>query len=265
MAETLSVPALREFKQRGEKIACLTCYDASFARVLEAAGVDVLLVGDSLGMMIQGHTTTVPVSLEDMVYHTRCVSRVATHSLVIADLPFGTYTDPKRALRSAARLVQEGGAQMVKLEGGRERVEVVQALVKEGIPVCGHLGLLPQSIHRLGRYRVQGREPQAAQRLLEDACLLEQAGAELLVLECVPATLAEALTAEVAIPTIGIGAGLGCDGQVLVLYDLLGLTRKLPRFAQDFLAGKSSIQQAVADYVAAVKEKRFPTEQHVYR
>ncbi|GAB6067571.1 3-methyl-2-oxobutanoate hydroxymethyltransferase [Methylothermus subterraneus] len=265
MVEVVSVPGLREFKQRGEKIACLTCYDASFARVLEEAGVDALLVGDSLGVVIQGQATTVPVRLPEMVYHTRCVRRAAVRALVIADLPFATYSEPKRALRSAARLVQAGGAQMVKLEGGRERVEVIQALVREGIPVCGHLGLLPQSIHRLGRYRVQGREPKDAQRLLEDACLLEQAGVELLVLECVPVELAAAITAEVGIPTLGIGAGPNCDGQVLVLYDLLGLTAKPPRFAQDFLSGKGSVRQAVADYVAAVKEGRFPSEQHAYR
>jgi 3-methyl-2-oxobutanoate hydroxymethyltransferase len=265
MNERLSVPKLRELKRQGEKIACLTCYDASFARVLEAAGVEVLLVGDSLGVVVQGHATTLPVSLEAMVYHTRCVSRVVTRALVVADLPFATYPDPKRALRAAARLVQAGGAQMVKLEGGREREEVVRALVAEGIPVCGHLGLLPQSIHRLGGYKVQGRDPQAAQKLIEDACLLEQAGAQALVLECIPADLAAAISAEVAIPTIGIGAGPGCDGQILVLYDLLGLTAQPPRFAKDFLAGKISIQQAVADYVAAVKQGRFPAEQQVYR
>ncbi len=265
MNERLSVPKLCELKRRGEKIACLTCYDASFTRVLEAAGVDILLVGDSLGIVIQGYDTTLPVSLEAMVYHTRCVSRVATRALVVADLPFATYPDPKRALRAAARLAQAGGAQMVKLEGGREREEVIRALVGEGIPVCGHLGLLPQSIHRLGGYKVQGRDPQAAQRLMEDACLLEQAGVQALVLECIPADLAAAITAEVAVPTIGIGAGPGCDGQVLVLYDLLGLTAKPPRFAQDFLAGKGSIQQAVADYVAAVKQGRFPSEAQVYR
>jgi 3-methyl-2-oxobutanoate hydroxymethyltransferase len=265
MNERLSVPKLRELKRQGEKIACLTCYDASFARVLEAAGVEVLLVGDSLGVVVQGHATTLPVSLEAMVYHTRCVSRVVTRALVVADLPFATYPDPKRALRAAARLVQAGGAQMVKLEGGREREAVVRALVAEGIPVCGHLGLLPQSIHRLGGYKVQGRDPQAAQKLIEDACLLEQAGAQALVLECIPADLAAAISAEVAIPTIGIGAGPGCDGQILVLYDLLGLTAQPPRFAKDFLAGKISIQQAVADYVAAVKQGRFPTEQQVYR
>jgi 3-methyl-2-oxobutanoate hydroxymethyltransferase len=265
MNERLSVPKLRELKRQGEKIACLTCYDASFARVLEAAGVEVLLVGDSLGVVVQGHATTLPVSLEAMVYHTRCVSRVVTRALVVADLPFATYPDPKRALRAAARLVQAGGAQMVKLEGGREREEVVRALVAEGIPVCGHLGLLPQSIHRLGGYKVQGRDPQAAQKLIEDACLLEQAGAQALVLECIPADLAAAISAEVAIPTIGIGAGPECDGQILVLYDLLGLTAQPPRFAKDFLAGKISIQQAVADYVAAVKQGRFPTEQQVYR
>ncbi|MCX8048394.1 MAG: 3-methyl-2-oxobutanoate hydroxymethyltransferase [Methylohalobius sp.] len=264
MGERLAVPDLRQFKRRGEKIACLTCYDASFARVLEAAGVEILLVGDSLGVVIQGHATTVPVRLADMVYHTRWVSRATEKALVIADLPFATYTDRRRALISAARLVQAGGAQMIKLEGGRGRVEVVQALVAEGIPVCGHLGLLPQSIYRLGRYRVQGRQPQEAQKLLEDACLLEQAGVELLVLECVPADLAAAITAEVAVPTIGIGAGPACDGQVLVLYDLLGLTPKPARFVQDFLIGKNSIQAAVAEYVAAVKEGRFPTEQHAY-
>ncbi|WP_022948020.1 3-methyl-2-oxobutanoate hydroxymethyltransferase [Methylohalobius crimeensis] len=266
MTDVLSVPELRAFKERGEKIASLTAYDATFARVLEAAGVEVLLVGDSLGVVVQGHLTTVPVGLEDMVYHTRCVSRVVRRPLVVADLPFASYAEPMQALRSAARLLQEGGAQMVKLEGGRQRMEVMRLLVREGIPVCGHLGLLPQSIHRLGRYRVQGREAQSAQHLIEDACLLEEAGAELLVLECVPATLAETVTAEVTIPTIGIGAGSGCDGQVLVLHDMLGMTPdKPPRFVQDFLPGAGSIEAAVTAYVTAVKAGRFPGPQHVYR
>lgn len=265
MTAPITVPELRARKARGDKIACLTVYDATFARVLERAGVDVALVGDSLGVVVQGRPATVAVTLEQMAYHVGCVCRGLERPLVLADLPFASYVHPHQAVVSAAELVR-AGAQMVKLEGGRQRLEVVKALVAEGIPVCGHLGLLPQSIHRLGRYRVQGNDPQTAQRLLEDACLLEEAGVDLLVLECIPATLAEAVTAEVAVPTIGIGAGPHCDGQVLVFHDLLGLwfEGRPPRFVQDFLAAGGSIEAAVRAYVEAVRQGRFPTAEQSY-
>ncbi len=265
MSEPVTVPGLRESKQRGEKIACLTAYDATFARVLDQAGVEIALVGDSLGVVVQGQATTVAVTLEQMVYHVGCVRRGLRRPLLLADLPFATYATPQQAVAAAAELVR-AGAQMVKLEGGQPRLETVRALVAEGMPVCGHLGLLPQSIHRLGRYRVQGTEPALAQRLLEEACLLEEAGIDLLVLECIPATLAEAITAEVTVPTIGIGAGPHCDGQVLVLYDLLGLWpgERPPRFVQNFLAGNDGIEAAVRAYVEAVKSGRFPSEDQSY-
>lgn len=265
MTESLTVADLRQLKQKGEKIACLTVYDASFAAVLEEAGVDVMLVGDSLGMVIQGRRSTLPVTLEAMIYHSACVNRSRNRPLLVADLPFMTYWEPAAAIGSASRLVQEGGVQMVKLEGGRQRLEVVRCLVREGIPVCGHLGLLPQSINRLGSYKVQAQDPQAAQHLLEDACLLEEAGADLLVLECIPATLAEAVSAEISIPTIGIGAGSQCDGQVLVLYDLLGLTPgPRPSFVKDFLSETGSIAAAVSSFVTAVKSGTYPAQEHCY-
>ena len=273
-AEAITTTALRARKQRREPIACLTCYDAAFAHLLERAGVEVLLVGDSLGMVVQGQSTTVPVTLDQMVYHSRCVTRVAQQSLVIADLPFMSYATPERALESTARLMGEGGAAMVKLEGGAALAETVARLTAFGAPVCAHLGLLPQSIHQLGGYRVQGREAEMAARIEADALALQAAGASLLVLECVPSALATALAQRLQIPVIGIGAGKGCDGQVLVLHDILGLTPgKAPRFSKNFLAdlgaGASaddragiSIEAAVRAYVAAVKAGAFPAPEH---
>ncbi len=259
----MTVPELAAMKARGEKIAVLTAYDALFARMLDEAGVDAILVGDSLGMVIQGHETTLPVRLDDMVYHARCVARGASRALLLADLPFMSYPTPERAAESAARLVREAGASMVKLEGGRRRADTVRFLVDQGIPVCGHLGLLPQSIHQLGGYLVQGKEDRAAQTLLEDALLLQEAGAGLLVLECVPASLGEEISRALEIPVIGIGAGPRCDGQVLVLHDMLGLGfGKRPRFVKDFLADAPDIASAVRAYVQAVKEERFPCERH---
>lgn len=266
MSETkpLNVPELAAMKQRGEKIACLTAYDASFAGVMEQAGVDLLLVGDSLGMVVQGHDTTLPVTLEHMVYHSAAVSRACRRAVVIADLPFMSYATPDQAAASAARLIQEGGARMVKLEGGRCRATTVRHLAEQGIAVCGHLGLLPQSVHRLGGYKVQGVGEREAERLIEDAVLLEDAGAGLLVLECIPATLAAEVSAQLAIPTIGIGAGSHCDGQVLVLHDMLGLQPKMPRFCRDFLQTGGSIPAAIAAYVAAVRDGSFPGPEHCY-
>ncbi len=264
MAErAVTVPGLAAMKARGEKIVVLTAYDALFARTLDEAGVDVVLVGDSLGMVIQGHGSTLPVNLDDMVYHSRCVARGVARALLVADLPFMSYPTPEKAADSAARLIREGGASMVKLEGGRSRIDTVRFLAEQGIPVCGHLGLLPQSVHRLGGYPVQARESQAAQTLLEDALLLQEAGMGLLVLECVPATLGEEVSRALDIPVIGIGAGPGCDGQVLVLHDMLGLGfGKRPRFVKDFLAEAPDIISAVRAYAAAVREGTFPGGEH---
>ncbi len=255
---------LRQMKQAKERFACLTAYDASFASLLEEAGVEVLLVGDSLGMVVQGRSSTLPVTMDDMVYHTHCVAQGTRQALLIADLPFLSYSSPQRALEQAGRLMA-AGAQMVKLEGGGMLVDTVNGLSQWGIPVCGHLGLLPQSVNKLGGYRVQGREDAQARRILEDAKALEQAGADLLVLECVPAPLAQEITAALTIPVIGIGAGAGCDGQVLVLYDMLGITPgKRPRFSRDFMVGAGSIPAAVANFVTAVKTGHFPGPEHSY-
>lgn len=261
----LSLTALRKMKAAQEKIAVLTAYDASFSHALEQAGVEVILVGDSLGMVIQGQESTVPVTVDDMVYHTANVVRGCENAFIIADLPFMSYANADQAIKNAARLMAEGGAQMVKLEGGALFADTVSQLTARGIPVCAHLGLLPQSVHRLGGYIVQGRETEAAEELLADAIKLEQAGADMLVLECVPASLAARVTETLTIPVIGIGAGKHCDGQVLVLYDMLGLTPgRRPRFSHDFLADTGAIQAAIAKYVQDVKSGDFPTEEQQF-
>lgn len=256
----VTVSTLASMKGRGERIACLTCYDATFTRLLERAGVDVLLVGDSLGMVLQGQETTVPVTLDQMVYHCACVARRRERALLIGDMPFLTYSTPERALATAGRLMQEGGVHMVKLEGGAALVETVAALSAQGVPVCGHLGLLPQSVHKLGGYRFQGRDTAGARAIRDDALALQGAGAALLVLECVPAALAAEIRASLTIPVIGIGAGAGCDGQVLVLHDSLGLnTDRPPSFSKDFLAGRTDgVAGALAAYVQEVKAGTFP-------
>lgn len=255
----ISVTTLTALKSRGERIVCLTCYDASFAHLLDAAGIDVLLVGDSLGMVLQGHSTTVPVTLAHMTYHTACVTRGRSRALVIADLPFLTCTTPEQALASAAQLMQEGGAQVVKLEGGMSLVPTVRRLTEQGVPVCAHLGLLPQSVHQLGGYRFQGRDPASSEAIRHTALAMQDAGASLLLLECVPAVLAQEISAALTIPVIGIGAGAGCDGQVLVLHDLLGLNAgRPPRFSRDFLRGRGSIAEAVTAYAEAVRSGSFP-------
>jgi len=257
----VTLPRLREMHASGEKIAMLTCYDATCAHLLDHAGVEVLLVGDSLGMVLQGHASTVPVSIEDMVYHTAAVARGNRTAWIVADMPFGSYQESaESALRQAVRLIQ-AGAQMVKLEGGGWTTPIVRFLVERGIPVCAHLGFTPQTVHALGGYRVQGRDEGAAQRLRAHAAELAAAGAELLVLEMVPATLARELTAAVSIPVIGIGAGVGCSGQVLVLHDMLGVTRgDAPRFVRNFLQDSTSVEAAVRSYVAEVKAGRFPDD-----
>ncbi|QGU31984.1 3-methyl-2-oxobutanoate hydroxymethyltransferase [Thermochromatium tepidum] len=255
----LSVATLAAMKARGERIVSLTCYDACFARLLDRAGVDMLLVGDSLGMVLQGHATTVPVTIEQMIYHSASVVRGRERALVVVDLPFMAAATPERALDNAARLMQEGGAQVVKLESGEWLAETVRRLSEQGVPVCAHLGLLPQSVHRLGGYRFQGRDATSAARIRREAQVMEEAGAVLLVLECVPAALAGEISRSLSIPVIGIGAGPECDGQVLVLHDMLGLNPgRPPSFSRDFMQGCGSIGAAVAAYVAAVREGSFP-------
>jgi 3-methyl-2-oxobutanoate hydroxymethyltransferase len=261
----ITLSTLQKKVREGERLAVLTCYDASFATLLENAGVEVLLVGDSLGMVVQGEETTLPVSMADMVYHTRCVVHGAKQAFVIADMPFGSYQQgPARAFANAAKLMA-AGAQMVKLEGGAAMAKTVTFLVERGIPVCGHVGLTPQSVHQLGGYKVQGKGDAAAQKLFEDAVALQQAGAGLLVLEAIPAALARQVTQQLTIPTIGIGAGPYCSGQVLVLYDLLGIyPGKPPKFARNFLTGADGVQAAVERYVRAVKSGEFPAQEHCF-
>jgi len=261
----VTIPALRRAKSDGRRLAMLTCYDAAFAACMDAAGVDIVLVGDSLGMVVQGHSTTLSVSVDDICYHTAAVSRGLGRALLVADMPFQSYATAERALDAAARLVGQGGAAMVKLEGGGHVIDTVRFLTEREIPVCAHLGLTPQSVHRLGGFKVQGRDLQVAERLRADARALVEAGAELLVLECVPRALAAEVTAELPIPTIGIGAGPDCDGQVLVLHDLLGVTPgKRPRFVRDFLATGGSVAGAVQAYVAAVRDGSFPAAEHCF-
>lgn len=249
-------------KAASEKIAVLTCYDASFAVLMEQAGMDVLLVGDSLGMVLQGSTDTLGVTMQDMQYHTRCVARGAKASLIVADLSVGSYRTPEQALENA-KILLAAGAHVVKLEGGR--TDVVRHLVANGIAVCGHLGFTPQSVRELGGYKVQGKDEAGAQKILNDALALQQAGACMLVLEMVPAALARHITAELAIPTIGIGAGAGCDGQVLVLQDMLGIyPGKTPKFARNFMSGVDSVQAALVGYVESVKDGSFPAAKHSF-
>jgi 3-methyl-2-oxobutanoate hydroxymethyltransferase len=262
----ITLTQLRKLKAKGEKIAVLTAYDASFAALLDQANIEILLVGDSLGMVIQGHDSTLPVTIEDMIYHCQQVHRGSQRALLVIDMPFMSYATPQMALESATRLMREGQAQMVKLEGGAWLVETVQMLTERGIPVCAHLGLTPQSVHQLGGYRIQGRTDTEAERLCNDALALQAAGASLLVLECVPSTLAAKVTASLEIPVIGIGAGVDCDGQVLVLYDMLGITPgKRPSFSKDFLQETGSIPTAIEAFVRAVKEKTFPRPEHSFK
>jgi 3-methyl-2-oxobutanoate hydroxymethyltransferase len=259
----ITVTTLAKMKHDREKFAVLTAYDASFAALLEAAGVEVIRVGDSLGMVVQGQGTTVPVTMEDMIYHTRIVARGIQTCLLMADMPFASYATVEQGVRNAARLMQEGGAQMVKLEGGGWLVETVRQLSRNGIPVCAHLGLLPQSVHKLGGYRVQGREEASARQIIDEALALQEAGADVALVECIPAELAARLTEALEIPLIGIGAGAGCDAQVLVSYDMLGITPgRRPRFSKNFLTGYDSLQAAVEAYVRAVKSGDFPGPEH---
>jgi len=251
------------YKER-EQITMLTCYDASFAHVMGEAGIDAILVGDSLGMVVQGHATTLPVTLEQMAYHTGCVARATTKPLLVVDLPFGTYqTSPKDAFNHAASLMQYG-AHMVKLEGGAVMATTIEFLVERGIPVCGHIGLIPQSVFQLGGYRLQGRDSHTAAQLLEDAKAIARAGASMIVLEAIPAKLASRITESVNIPTIGIGAGPHCSGQVLVMHDALGISKHIPKFAKNFLAENATIPETIKAYIAAVKSGTFPDAAHYW-
>lgn len=259
----VTVTTLAKMKRHGEKIAVLTAYDAGFAGILESAGIDVILVGDSLGMVLQGHENTLPVTIDNMIYHSRMVARGCRLPLLMVDMPFMSYATLDLALRNAARLMQEGRAHMVKLEAGGELNGIVQQLARNGIPVCAHLGLSPQSIHKMGGYRVQGREEPAARKMVDSALALQDAGADVLLVECIPADLAGRLTEQLEIPVIGIGAGPACDAQVLVLYDILGISPgRRPKFSKNFMEGHDDIQRAVEAYVRAVKEGEFPALEH---
>jgi 3-methyl-2-oxobutanoate hydroxymethyltransferase len=261
----VTLSTLAQMKARGEKIACLTAYDASFAALLDDAGVDVVLVGDSLGMVIQGHDTTVSVTMDQMVYHCAAAARGIQRSFLIADLPFMSYHSRDLALANSVRLMQEGGARMVKLESGKGQLDIVQYLADHDIAVCAHLGLKPQSVHKTGGFRVQGRETEAAERMLEDAVALESVGADLVLLECIPSELGRTITQAVKVPVIGIGAGPATDGQILVLYDILDITAgRKPRFVRNFMAESASPQAAVLRYVTDVKSGAYPGPEHCF-
>ena len=264
MSERITITKLKEMKITGEKIACLTAYDASFARIEDEAGIDVLLVGDSLGMVLHGENTTRKVTMDDMVYHTHLVSSVRQYALIISDMPFQSYTTPGQAVTNAMRLVNEGGADVVKLEGGEEMAEIITAIKQEGIPVCGHLGLTPQSFSTSEGFKVQATTGEAAEKLKQDALAIQNAGCDCLVFECIPFSVARDVTQELDIPTIGIGAGVDCDGQVLVIYDMLGITGKKFRFLKNFLKGNDSIADAIKAYITEVKNKSFPATEHFF-
>jgi 3-methyl-2-oxobutanoate hydroxymethyltransferase len=261
----VNVSTLRKMKQDGEPIACLTAYDASYAALVDAARTDLVLVGDSLGMVIQGHDTTVPVTVDDIVYHTRTVARGLRRAFLVADMPFMSYTKPGIALDNAVRLMQEGGAMMIKLEGGDDQVDIVEHLARHDIPVCAHLGLKPQSVHKIGGFKVQGREADKAQEMRAAAERLQNAGADIVLLECVPNEVGKAITAALEVPVIGIGAGPDVDGQILVLYDVLDITQgRTPKFVKNYQAGCTSPLQALQNYVTEVKEKTYPAAEHCF-
>ncbi len=261
----VNVSTLRKMKAEKEAIACLTAYDASFALLIDNAGTDLVLVGDSLGMVIQGHDTTVPVTVDDIIYHSRLVSRGLQRAFLVADMPFMSYTNPDQALENAVRLMQEGGAMMVKLEGGSGQVAIVEYLTRHDIPVCAHLGLKPQSVHKIGGFKVQGRDAEQAKQMTADAIALQDAGADIVLLECVPNELGESVTAALDVPVIGIGAGPSVDGQILVLYDILGITQgRLPRFVENFMTDAASVSGALQQYVQAVKQRDYPAPEHCF-
>ena len=266
MAEPpINVASLKKMKINGEPIACLTAYDASFSLLVDKAGVDIVLVGDSLGMVIQGHDTTVPVTVDDVIYHCRNVSRGLNRAFLVADMPFMSYSDPNQALENAVRLMQEGGAMMIKLEGGEDQISIVEHLARHDIAVCAHLGLKPQSVHKIGGFRVQGRDESESRKMLKNAISLQNAGADTVLLECVPNELGNSIKEELDIPVIGIGAGPNVDGQILVLYDILGITHgTTPRFVKNFMIGNDSPIMAIKAYVQAVKNRDYPASEHCF-
>jgi 3-methyl-2-oxobutanoate hydroxymethyltransferase len=261
----VNVSTLRRMKEENEPIACITAYDASFAALVDQAGNDLVLVGDSLGMVVQGHDTTVPVTVDDIIYHSHLVARGLSRAFLVADMPFMSYTSPDQALENSVRLMQEGSAMMVKLEGGSSQVAIVEYLAKHDIPVCAHIGLKPQSVHKIGGFKVQGRGNKQAAQMLEDAVALQEAGADIVLLECVPNEVGATVTEALEVPVIGIGAGPEVDGQILVLYDVLGITQgRMPRFVKNFMDGNGSIDTALQAYVRAVKEGVYPAPEHCF-
>ena len=262
--DRVTINTLHALKQEGKKFPVITAYDASFSQLVEQAGIEVVLVGDSLGNVIQGHGSTVPVSMDDMAYHIQAVCRGNSKSLIVADLPFMAYATEEQTMENAAYLMQ-AGAHMVKLEGGTWLKESVSMLAERGIPVCGHLGLTPQSVNKLGGYKVQGRSDEAAEKMTQDALLLEQAGVDLLVLECVPTTLANKITELLKIPVIGIGAGPGTDAQVLVIYDMLGISPRQPKFSKNFLTETANVETALKAYADEVRSSAFPSSEHGFK
>lgn len=268
-SKPVNVAELLRMRAAGEKIACLTCYDASFALIEDRAGVDVILVGDSLGMVLHGGHTTTPVTVDDIVYHSRCVAPHLKRAFLMADLPFLSYATLERALDSSQRLMQEGGAKMVKLEGGREQASIVEYLSVRGVPVCAHLGLQPQFVHKMGAFKVQGRDDAAAEAMLHDARVLAEAGADALLLECIPSALGQRIAAESPVPVIGIGAGHEVDGQILVLHDILNISPMVtlgrkPRFVKNYMQGGADIESAVRAYVQEVKSGAYPAPEHCF-
>jgi 3-methyl-2-oxobutanoate hydroxymethyltransferase len=261
----ITISKLQAMREAGEKIAVLTAYDASFASLMDQSGIDVILVGDSLGNIIQGQTSTIPVTIEQMVYHVSCVAKGNQSAFLIADMPFGTYSTPEQAMENAAALMR-AGAHMVKLEGGSWLAETARFLVERSVPVCAHLGLLPQSVHTLGGFKVQGKSTEAADLLVKDAQALEKAGAQLLVLEAIPSELGKRVTTSIKLPTIGIGAGPDCSGQVLVMHDMLGaFPGRSPKFVKNFLSGQESIEAAFKSYIQEVKTGKFPGPEHCFK
>ncbi|MEH6558446.1 MAG: 3-methyl-2-oxobutanoate hydroxymethyltransferase [Oceanicoccus sp.] len=259
----VTITTLQTHKAAGEKFAVITAYDATFAGLVEDAGIEVILVGDSLGMVLQGHNSTLPATIDDMIYHTHCVSRGCTKPLIIGDLPFGAYNTREETMTNAAALMR-AGANMVKLEGGKWLIDSISAMTERGIPVCAHLGLTPQSVNSLGGFKVQGRESDQAAIILDDAKRVEAAGASMLVLECIPSSLAADITSALTIPVVGIGAGADTDAQVLVLHDMLGLSPRSPKFVRNFMTGNPDVQSALKAYNTAVKALEFPTLEHSF-
>jgi len=269
MNKPVNISELNRMADAGEKIACLTCYDASFALVEDRAGVDLVLVGDSLGMVIHGKATTTAVTVNDIVYHCRALRDSLKRAFLVADMPFLSFATRDRALDAAQRMMQEGGAQMVKLEGGREQADIVEYLSARGVPVCAHLGLQPQLIHKMGTFKVQGRDAQAAETMFDDSEILMRAGADMLLLECIPATLGKRITNKSRVPVIGIGAGPDVDGQILVLHDILNISPTVtlgrkPRFVRNFMDGAKDIESAIGNYVKAVKDRSYPAPEHCF-